>query len=269
MIVTCPSCGARFRLDPARLGASGKRVRCSACGHRWQVVSPMVEEAATTTEPAPSAKPRPAEVAPPGAAAPRGEAVAPAEPAEPDTAELANRIRQIVLGRVEEPAGQTAAEPPPLAAAPRLGTPPSGRGVAIAGWLVLVLLLLTLAGLVVGRNEIASAFPATVAVYERLGLPVTVRLGLEIKNLASRRVRDQGLEIFVVEGEIHNLSGAERAVPPVRVALVDAERNELDSALFKAEQASLPAGGITRFEARIVDPPIAAKTFRVALEPGS
>ncbi|MDW8369406.1 MAG: DUF3426 domain-containing protein [Geminicoccaceae bacterium] len=267
MIVTCPSCGASFRLDPARLGPSGKRVRCSACGHRWLVAAPTAEPA-TTAEPAqaPPARPSAAEPAlvPPSAAEPPP----PSAPSEPDLAELTSRIRQIVLAREDQPAGEAGAEPPPLAAAPSLGTPPSGRGVAIAGWLVLVLLLLTLAGLVVGRNEIASAFPATVGMYERLGLPVTVRLGLEIKNLASRRVRDQGLEIFVVEGEIHNLSGTERAVPPVRVALVDAERNELDWALFKADQASLPAGGITRFEARIVDPPTAAKTFRVSLEPG-
>jgi predicted Zn finger-like uncharacterized protein len=31
MIITCPSCQTRFRLDPDRFGPSGARIRCSAC----------------------------------------------------------------------------------------------------------------------------------------------------------------------------------------------------------------------------------------------
>jgi hypothetical protein len=52
------------------------------------------------------------------------------------------------------------------------------------------------------------------------------------------------------------------------VALLDGERRELDAALFKAAATSLAAGAVTRFEARIVDPPLAAKTFLVSLAPG-
>jgi hypothetical protein len=174
----------------------------------------------------------------------------------------------VVASGREGPGPGEPVPPPPLAAAPALGPPPAGRGVAIAGWLVVVLILLVLAGLVVGRNEVASAFPAMVAAYERLGLPVTARLGLEVKNLDSRRVQEQGLTVFVVEGEVHNLSSVERPVPAVRVALLDGERRELDAALFKAAATSLAAGAVTRFEARIVDPPLAAKTFLVSLAPG-
>lgn len=235
MILTCPSCGARFRVDPAKLGPQGRRVRCSACGHRW-----LVRAEGAATEPA-------APVPPAGG----GVAVAPPS------------LSLVATGGEGAGAGDA---PPPLAGAPALGQPPSGRGMAIAGWLVVVLILLGLAGLVVGRNEVASAFPAMAAAYERLGLPVSARLGLEFKNLASRRVQEQGLTVFVVEGEVHNLSGTERPVPAIRVAILDGERNELDQAVFKAEAASLAAGAVTRFEARIVDPPVAAKTFRVSFD---
>ena len=239
MILTCPNCAARFHVDPAKLGPEGRRVRCSACGHRWLV------------------RPEGAAI-PPAASVPvAGGAVAVAPPS----------LSVVAPGRDGPVQGDVPR--PPLAGAPPLGQPPSGRGMAIAGWLVVVLILLGLAGLVVGRNEVASAFPAMVAAYERLGLPVSTRLGLEIKNLDSRRVQEQGLTVFVVEGEVHNLSNAERAVPAIRVALLDGERNELDHALFKAEAASLAAGAVTRFEARIVDPPVAAKTFRVSFDQGS
>ena len=35
MIVDCPSCGTRFRLDESALGEAGRRLRCSVCHHVW------------------------------------------------------------------------------------------------------------------------------------------------------------------------------------------------------------------------------------------
>ncbi|MCS6878566.1 MAG: zinc-ribbon domain-containing protein [Geminicoccaceae bacterium] len=227
MIVVCPNCGAGFRLDPVHLKPEGRRVRCSACGHRWTIFPEAPEEAGPEgASPAVVATPQPA----------AGDSVA-------------------------------APEPPPLATAPALGAPPSGKGAAIVGWLLVLLLLLTLAGLVVGRNEIVAAFPETAVVYERLGLPVTVRFGLEFKNLASKRVEEAGIEIYVVEGEIHNSGGSRQRVPQIRVALLDGERKELDAALFAPQHEILEPGGITRFEARIADPPPTTRTFRVTFAP--
>lgn len=239
MIVTCPGCGARFRVDPARLGPAGRRVRCSACGHRW-IVRPE------------SAGPPPTEPA-----AATGSSAA-SEPS-PGLAVVAGDSGSAGPGDL----------PPPLAAAPPLGQPPSGRGAAIAGWLVVVLLLLALAGLVVGRNEVVAAFPRALAIYDRLGLPVTARHGLELRNLASRRLEEQGVTVFVVEGEIHNLTRTERPIPPVRVALLDGEGRELSSELFRVAQPTVAGGAVARFEARMVDPPPLARSFRVAFEPGS
>lgn len=229
MIVVCPNCGAGFRVDPARLPPQGRRVRCSACGYRWILRLEAEAEARVGSV---------------------GSSPSPTSPAEPT------------------PSGATpAVEPPPLATAPSMGSPSSGKPAAIAGWLVVLLLLLALAAAVVGRNEIVSAFPQTAALYERLGLPVTARLGLEFKNLTSKRIEESGIEIYVVEGEIHNLSAFRRSVPSVRVALLDTERNELGAALSRPQHSELEPGGITRFEARLADPPPNAKTFRVSFAP--
>lgn len=38
MIISCPSCQASFRVDAARLGPAGKKVRCSKCGNVWRAM---------------------------------------------------------------------------------------------------------------------------------------------------------------------------------------------------------------------------------------
>lgn len=35
MIISCPSCGTRFKLDPKALGRAGRKVRCAKCGDHW------------------------------------------------------------------------------------------------------------------------------------------------------------------------------------------------------------------------------------------
>ena len=38
MIISCPSCQASFKVDAARLGPTGKKVRCSKCGNVWRAM---------------------------------------------------------------------------------------------------------------------------------------------------------------------------------------------------------------------------------------
>lgn len=35
MIVSCPSCGTRYLVDPTALGEIGRKVRCAKCTHSW------------------------------------------------------------------------------------------------------------------------------------------------------------------------------------------------------------------------------------------
>lgn len=37
MIVACPACATRFRVDDSRIGTAVRQVQCGACGHRWGV----------------------------------------------------------------------------------------------------------------------------------------------------------------------------------------------------------------------------------------
>lgn len=63
MIISCPSCEAKFRADDSRFGPDGRKVRCSKCGHVWLVApsgQPVVENEAEkppSTPPAAMAEP--------------------------------------------------------------------------------------------------------------------------------------------------------------------------------------------------------------------
>ncbi len=64
MIVACPSCGSRFKVDAERLGEKGRKVKCSSCGHIWlqrpeepaerEVEPPALQPAALEPEPMPT-----------------------------------------------------------------------------------------------------------------------------------------------------------------------------------------------------------------------
>lgn len=40
MIVTCPSCSARYLVETQKLGAQGRMVRCGSCQHTWYQAPP-------------------------------------------------------------------------------------------------------------------------------------------------------------------------------------------------------------------------------------
>src|SRR6476620_5439566 len=37
MLIVCPSCSSQYELDAAKLGPSGRKVRCAKCETRWHV----------------------------------------------------------------------------------------------------------------------------------------------------------------------------------------------------------------------------------------
>lgn len=232
MILICPECATRYRLADNAIGQEGRTVRCKACGHRWHATRESVALAEAAAEAA-------------------GKAPAPLSPAAPPPA--ANEpVEPVPL-------------PPPLAAATHVRR---DRALGAVAWLLLALLVLVLAAAYLGRNQVVEAFPSLAPVYEKVGLRVELRSGLELRNLASTRVEENGRQVLVVTGEIHNTAAQERSLPRIRVALLDDTRGEIEFGLFDAVDRRLPGGGMTRFEAKLLDPPEAAKTYSVSLADG-
>lgn len=161
---------------------------------------------------------------------------------------------------------------PTPAAVPRMRPlaapdPKRDRGsVSLVGWLIAVLVALVLASAVIGRDEIVAAFPASAVAYQKLGLPVTVQLGLQFEGVTSKRLDEGGVSVLVVEGAIVNVTGQDRPVPPIRITLLDGGGRELQEELFRANDQELEAGAKTSFSGRVVNPAERARNFSVTFE---
>jgi predicted Zn finger-like uncharacterized protein len=146
------------------------------------------------------------------------------------------------------------------------GRAPRKGAASVAAWLAAVVVVVLGAGGFLGRDEIVAAFPASAEVYAKLGFPVATGFGLEFEGISSQRFAERGVSILVVEGRIVNVSGRERAVPPVRVTLLDASGRSLQEERFAPRVEVLGAGGTTSFLGRVVDPAEQAQNFSVTFD---
>ena len=248
MILICPECATRYRLADGAVGPAGRTVRCKACGHRWHATPESVAAAEAAAARSDSA----AAVA--EAAAARSDRAAAAAPSAARAEPPVERLEPIEAAPVPPPLGHSSGAV-------------GGTGGAIA-WLLLVLLILLVAALYIGRNQVVEAIPSLAPIYQKIGLRVAMRSGLELRNLSSSRTMENGRPVLVVSGEVHNTSAQERTLPRIRVALLDDARGEIEFGLFDAAERQLAAGATTKFEAKLLDPPEAAKTYGVSLADG-
>lgn len=223
MILTCPSCSSRYHVDAAAFQQKARKVRCANCGHRWKAEPPVDEPQSADLELAPAAKPE-------------------------------EKVR----------AAATAAAPKSMrrpAAGPESVSRASSSPV---GWLLGVgVIVLLLVSTIIGRNGIVGKFPATAAVYQSVGLSVDQDFGLEFKDVTLDWQRDGGAFVLVVEGEIVNLSEVDQVIPPVRMAILDSDGEELQHEYFELEESEISAGNRINFSGRLVDPIDQGENFRL------
>lgn len=199
MILTCPACSTRYRLDPSRLGGDGRRVRCAKCAHTW--FQKPLEDTAKPAEPSP-----------------------------------------------------LAAGPPPVPEGPEPSALARRRQARAAGWAGFAIVVLALAvGGVIARTEIVNAWPPAARLYQLVGLTVA-DLGLELREVTSRRAVEDGVPVLVVEGVIANISDRVRQVPPLKAALTDADQRELQHWTFTAGDRRLLPGEAVSFKTSLKNP---------------
>ncbi|MGI9488463.1 MAG: zinc-ribbon domain-containing protein [Geminicoccaceae bacterium] len=147
---------------------------------------------------------------------------------------------------------------------PAAGIQQNKRASSPVGWLLgagVVVLLVVCA--IIGRNGIVGKFPATAAVYQSVGLSVEQDFGLEFKDVTLDWQREGGAFVLVVEGEIVNLSEANQVIPPVRMAILDSDGQELQHEFFELEENELSAGNRVNFSGRLVNPIDQGENFRL------
>jgi len=238
MILDCPSFTKRFKIPDDALGAEGRKVKCSACGHVWHQVpavgdAPKPEKIETA---APDPAPEPAAPAPdPFAAAPPSD-----DPDfDSDEADLhAARMRADVRPLVS-----------------RRGAPSHAGGWA-AGAALLVALL---GGAFMARDTVLTHWPQARTLYAALFLaPHDPTEELEIRALSTERQQADGVETLVIKGEIVNRSVRLRQVPPMQVVLRDLDSRDLVNWTFSPTEAILLPNEVVKFSATHRDPPAEA-----------
>ena len=230
MIVTCPSCEAKYRVDAAALEARGGRAKCASCGHVWTVE----DEALTLSEPV---------------AAPRAEPAAEAAPEPEPKPSLREKPHAAIRARAD---------------AKRRKARLAAEG---AGWLgVAACLAVVLAGAVLFRIDVVQTWPRAAGAYAAVGLPVNP-VGLEVDGLEARLAEEDGAPVLIVEGEVRNVTGRDRAAPPLRARVLGADGAVLAEWSVMLESPSFQAGAAERFRTTFPAPPEAAARVDVILAP--
>jgi len=169
----------------------------------------------------------------------------------------ADTPQAVELGLPSREAARTPIAPEPA---------PARGSRSLIGWLAAVLVVLLAASVVIGRNEIVAGFPAAAPIYQALGLTIAPELGLQFEGVKSTRLEEGGISVLVVEGAIVNTTGSGRAVPPIRITLLDGGGRELQEELFRAKEQHLAAGSKTSFSGRVVNPAERARNYSVTFE---
>jgi predicted Zn finger-like uncharacterized protein len=229
MILTCPTCASRYRVDETKLGPQGRTVRCAGCGQSWRAEA-MAEPLQLT----------PALLTP--------EVEVPAPEAEP------------AVGSGEPDLAQTPAEELPKVFRQKAEAKRRTREAMTAGlvWGAmaagLALLVLTA---VVFRVQVVQLWPRTAGAYAAVRLPVNP-LGVAPDNVQAAPGLEDGRAALIVTGAERNIESRPRPPALLRISLYDKAGVRLLSKVFDLPPAPLAGGESRPFRVSFLDPPLAA-----------
>ncbi|MES1989959.1 MAG: zinc-ribbon domain-containing protein [Pseudomonadota bacterium] len=288
MIITCPSCSARYPVDASSFAPSGRKVRCAKCGNTWHQAPPselggadadavvpltVVQSQKPLFKGAVASKPK----APDPAHAPVAEEVKPLRrddpfedddimfaPTEPQPAPKPEettpdiKVKLYDIASVQtETGGKLRRYLSDVASMRR------GRVVGAIGWVVLVLFVAgTIYSVVQYRREIAAFWPSTARLYEAAGAPINL-VGFELAKVTYERQDENGLPVLAIKGEVVNVSGETKRVPRIRVGLRDENQQELYHWTFALAESELKPATKAEFTTRLSSPPAGARDLEV------
>jgi len=272
MILECPNCQARFRVADEAVGPGGRRVRCGACDHVWHAVPEGGEDSAYERADRPIGIGR---VEPEAdvfdVAAQNGAETAPETAApEPEAASVGKEITATMRrlrGESDEEAGPSGSQ----GAAGRGSARPGWIGFGWAAWVLFVVAIL--AGGWLFRAELQSAWPASLRLYEALGLaeappepPVRAdALRVRIDSDPEWQALQDGWRV-IVSGSVTNTANLPVELGSLTLELVDDSGAVLRRAAVGFERDTLEAGVQTAFRIAIEDAP--ARTTGILYEWG-
>lgn len=245
MILQCPGCDTRFLVNPSLIPPQGREVKCAKCAYQWHV--DHEEEPAPRK---PMAEDRPSDnlmQARVGDDHPEayhdedaGFAIDPEREKTSQTVDSLPNMPEFV----PESFGDDMPEFSFSGSMPATVEEKSGLQAAPLMALAVVLVLATLgASLFAFRGSLQPVMPWA---YDLMGLPRTDGLALSDVVLRQRPLRNKTR--YIVEGNIVNESDGVRAIPVLRVAIVDKNGEWLASREYQAS-ATIKPGELFPFKA--------------------
>jgi predicted Zn finger-like uncharacterized protein len=247
MLIICPDCETSYEVEPADLGPSGRKVRCTSCGSVWHAVPPGGEELAE-----PDADDGQHIAEPMFGPEDMAQAeTADFEPAEADLAAEEGEIEDI----------EPSPEPAPRRRA--RGTSPlppvsGNRSLALASALGVAVIVLSIAW----RDDVVSYVPDLAGLYNLAGLPVNLR-GLEFRDMETVETTDDGIPQLIVRGTIENVTQDKVAVPRLRLAVRGISGREIFVWTAVPAKTALDVGESLPFLAQLASPPAEGREIAV------
>ena len=147
------------------------------------------------------------------------------------------------------------------------GEPKSRLGLVLLICFV-VLFLGTAAGLYFARGLVVELVPQVKPLYDMIEFQTeALDAGLELRGTKTERTTEGGVEYLVVSGTVANVSDMARDIPPIRVSLLDAEGEEVQSEMATTLEPVLEPNDSTRYKARVKEPSALARRVDVTFIP--
>jgi predicted Zn finger-like uncharacterized protein len=255
MDIACPTCATTYEIDDSSISEAGRKVRCAECATVWRIHRSGRTEilsAPPPPAPEPAAAPQLAEAPPlapdvadmaatPELPVPSADLVEPSIEEIPATAGTATPARQgaeIVQGRKTR----------------RIERMSAIRSLVHGPTLVLAGSAALLVGAWFLRDHVVRIAPQTAAVFDAVGAPVNLR-GIEIRNMRSRMIDDNGVNLLVIDGDLVNLRTEQMSIPRLRFAVLGDKGQELFVWSAQADRSVLKPGETLNFRRRLAAPP--------------
>jgi len=223
MILTCPTCASRYRIDESKLGPQGRTVRCAGCGDSWRA-EPLAEPLQLTPE----------------LVAPEPAAEVFAGESEPDLAQMpAEELPKVFRQKAEA----------------KRRTREAITAGAVWGAMSAGVALLMLAA-VVFRVQVVQLWPRTAGAYAAVRLPVNP-LGVAPDNVQAAPGLENGRAALIVTGAERNIDSRPRGPVPMRISLYDKAGARLLSRIVDLPAPPLGGGESRPFRVSFLDPPMA------------
>ncbi|MCG6207649.1 zinc-ribbon domain-containing protein [Rhodopseudomonas sp. HC1] len=281
MHIVCPHCTTSYAIDPAKLGDTGRTVRCSRCKEVWlarpeDVIQTDLRVAAMTGE---EKHPDDDLADDPGwGVASEDEQDTPVVESPPIAAEFPAVDERNVFGQRQEPAAEPELPTEPKRSQRSFGSrrargfralieplkqDPLGAvksvmtaSTACAAFGALVMALL------IWRVDVVRMLPQTATFYRLVGFEVNLR-SLAIKDVKITRETVESKPVLVIEGIIMGLGRKPADLPRLRFVVRDDNGTEIYAWNAVLEQTVLRPGDQAWFRSRLASPPAEARTIDV------